>query len=104
MILVSGVAGLIVIPNVARDNKLASEHATALLVLSALFQLKNHVNAPKTNKLNVPQNQLVTGHHGVTGLIAVVIVVIKPEPGLECVTVVTNQNVRQRIRIAQDQI
>ena len=102
--MVSGVAGLIVIPNVVPDNKLAFEHATAQLELSALFQLKNHVNVPKTNKLNVLQSQLATGHHGVTGPIAVAIVVTKPEPGLECATVVTNQNVRQRIRIAQDQI
>ena len=99
----SGVAGLIVTPNVDLDNKLASVHATVLLVLSALFQLKNHVSVLKTNKLNVLQNQLVTGHHGVTGLIAAAIVVIKPEPGLECVTVVINQNVRQRTRTAPDQ-
>ena len=54
--MVSGVAGLIVIPNVVPDNKLAFEHATAQLELSALFQLKNHVNVPKTNKLNVLQS------------------------------------------------
>ena len=99
----SGVAALIVTPNVDLDNKLASVHATVLLVLSALFQLKNHVSVLKTNKLNVLQNQLVTGHHGVTGLIAGAIMVIKPEPGLECVTVMINQNVRQRIRTASDQ-
>lgn len=103
-ILVSGVAGLIVIPNVVPDNKLVFEHATARPVLNALFQPRNHVNVLKMNKLNVLRNQLVIGHHGVTGPIAVVIVETKPGPGLECVTVVTNQNVRQRIRNVQDQI
>ena len=102
--MVSGVAGLIVIPNVALDNKLVSEHVTVQPVPSALFQPRNHVNVPKTNKLNVLQNQHVIGHHGVTGPIAVAIVVTRPEPGPECVTAVINQNVRQRIRTVPDQI
>jgi len=103
-ILVSGVAGLIVIPNVARDNKPVSEPVTVRPVLNALFQQKNHVNVLKMNKLNVLQSQHAAGHLGATGLIAVAIVAIKPEPDPECVTVVINLNVRQRIRNAQDQI
>jgi len=102
--LVSGVAGLIVIPNVARDNKPVSEPVTVRPVLNALFQQKNHVNVLKMNKLNVLQSQHAAGHLGATGLIAVAIVAIKPEPDPECVTVVINLNVRQRIRNAQDQI
>ena len=97
-------AGLIVIPNVALDNKLVSEHVTVQPVLSALSQPRNHVNVPKKNKLNVLQNQHVIGHHGVTGPIAVAVVVTKPEPVPECVTAVTNQNVRQRMRTVLDQI
>ena len=100
----SGVAGLIVIPNVALDNKLVSEHVTVQPVQSALSQPRNHVNVQKTNKLNVLQNQHVIGHHGVIGPIAVAIVVTRPEPGPECVTVVTNLNVRQRTRTVPDQI
>jgi hypothetical protein len=74
------------------------------LVLNVPFQLRNLENVQKMSKLNVLQNQLVTGHLGATGPIAVAIVVIKHVLDLESVTVVINQNAKQKNKIVPDPI